>query len=146
LNLILAPGDPSSGRRKNSSPVPKPSGSPAALLFIRPSTADSAFQACIDQFEIKDGNRLRNSGSAAYEQYGPQRHAVRSGDEAGLHGWNGRRAGRGAHLLTGGRYAGHLTIFSSAGNSEWQRLCWKPLVEGALSAHGHGLGHRIAFP
>ena len=67
MNLILAPGDPSSGRRKNSSPVPKPSGSPAAypqagkpLLFIRPSTTDSAFQACIDQFEIKDGNRLRD--------------------------------------------------------------------------------------
>jgi hypothetical protein len=35
------------------------------LLFIRPSTRDSAFQARIDQFEIKDGNRLRNSGSAA---------------------------------------------------------------------------------
>jgi hypothetical protein len=32
------------------------------LLFIGPSTPDSAFQACIDQFEIKDGNRLRNSG------------------------------------------------------------------------------------
>jgi hypothetical protein len=29
LNLILAPGDSSSGRRTNSSPVPKPSGSPA---------------------------------------------------------------------------------------------------------------------
>jgi hypothetical protein len=38
------------------------------LLFIRPSTPDSAFQACVDQFEIKDGNRLRNSGSAANEQ------------------------------------------------------------------------------
>jgi len=38
------------------------------LLFIRPSTPDSAFQARIDQFEIKDGNRLRNSGSAANEQ------------------------------------------------------------------------------
>jgi len=38
------------------------------LLFIGPSTPDSAFQACIDQFEIKDGNRLRNSGSAANEQ------------------------------------------------------------------------------
>jgi hypothetical protein len=53
------------------------------LLFVRPNTPDSAFQACIDQFEIKDGNRLRNSGSAANEQYGPQRHEVRSGDEAG---------------------------------------------------------------
>jgi len=38
------------------------------LLFIRPSAADSTFQACIDQFEIKDCNRLRNSGSAANEQ------------------------------------------------------------------------------
>jgi hypothetical protein len=38
------------------------------LLFIRPSAPDSAFQARIDQFEIKDGNRLRNSGSAANEQ------------------------------------------------------------------------------
>jgi hypothetical protein len=37
-------------------------------LFIRPSAADCAFQACIDQFEIKDGNRLRNGGSAANEQ------------------------------------------------------------------------------
>src|SRR5262249_34843020 len=38
------------------------------LLFIRPITPDTALQACIDQFEIKDGNRLRNSGSAADEQ------------------------------------------------------------------------------
>jgi hypothetical protein len=38
------------------------------LLFVKPSTPDSAFQACIDQFEIKDGNRLRNSESAANEQ------------------------------------------------------------------------------
>jgi hypothetical protein len=38
------------------------------LLFVKPNTPDSAFQACIDQFEIKDGNRLRNSGSAANEQ------------------------------------------------------------------------------
>src|SRR5262249_10231402 len=30
-------------------------------LWVRPSTPDSAFQACIDQFEIEDGNRLRNS-------------------------------------------------------------------------------------
>ena len=30
-------------------------------------------------------------------------------------------------------YSGHLTIFSSAGNSEWQRLCWKPLVQGGLT-------------
>src|SRR5262249_58889635 len=37
------------------------------LLFVKPSAPDSAFQACIDQFEIKDGNRLRNSGSAANE-------------------------------------------------------------------------------
>jgi hypothetical protein len=38
------------------------------LLFIRPNAPDSAFQARIDQFEIKDGNRLRDSGSAAKEQ------------------------------------------------------------------------------
>jgi len=44
------------------------------LLFITPSTPDSAFQARIDQFEIKDGNRLRNSGWAANEQEGPQRY------------------------------------------------------------------------
>ncbi len=37
-------------------------------VFIRPSAPDNAFQACIDQFEIKDGNRLRNSGSAANDQ------------------------------------------------------------------------------
>ena len=30
-------------------------------------------------------------------------------------------------------YSGHLTIFSSAGNSEWQRLCWRPLVQGGLT-------------
>jgi hypothetical protein len=40
------------------------------LLFVRPSTPDSAFQACIDQFEIKDGNRLRNSGSLVRSQPG----------------------------------------------------------------------------
>ena len=45
LNLILAPGDPSSGRRKNSSPVPKPSGSPAATCppSHRPPGAASSF-------------------------------------------------------------------------------------------------------
>src|SRR5262245_3876854 len=30
-------------------------------------------------------------------------------------------------------YSGQLTIFSSAGNSEWQRLCWEPLVQGGLT-------------
>src|SRR5262245_7694283 len=30
-------------------------------------------------------------------------------------------------------YSGHLTIFSSAGNSEWQRLCWEPLVQDGLT-------------
>jgi hypothetical protein len=38
------------------------------LLVVSASAPDSAFQACIDQFEIKDGNRLRNSGSAGYAQ------------------------------------------------------------------------------
>ena len=38
------------------------------FLFISASAPDSAFQACINQFEIKDGNRLRSSGSAANEQ------------------------------------------------------------------------------
>jgi hypothetical protein len=41
-----------------------------SLLFIRASTPDSAFQACIDQFKIKDGNRLRNSGSLVRSQPG----------------------------------------------------------------------------
>jgi thioesterase domain-containing protein len=30
-------------------------------------------------------------------------------------------------------YSGHVTIFSSAGNSEWQRLCWEPLIQGGLT-------------
>jgi len=55
--------------------VPSPSVAAAidrsdgqAALFISASAPDSTFQACIDQFEIKDGNRLCNSGSAANEQ------------------------------------------------------------------------------
>src|SRR6266403_1129462 len=31
---------------------------------VSASTPDSAFQTCIDQFEIKDGNRLRNTPRA----------------------------------------------------------------------------------
>ena len=38
-------------------------------------------------------------------------------------------------------YSGHLTIFSSAGNSEWQRLCWKPLVQGGLTVLEVPAGH-----
>jgi hypothetical protein len=89
-------------REPASLPVDRSGGQAAP---VHQSTAGSAFQAGIDQFEIKDGNRLRNSGSAANEQYGPQRYEVRSGDEVGLHGWTGRRAGRGAHLLRGTCYA-----------------------------------------
>ena len=46
------------------------------LLFVSASAPDSAFQAGIDQFEIKDGNRLRNGGSAVYAEAAPQRHEV----------------------------------------------------------------------
>jgi thioesterase domain-containing protein len=38
-------------------------------------------------------------------------------------------------------YSGHLTIFSSAGNSEWQKLCWKPLVQGGLTVLELPAGH-----
>jgi len=40
------------------------------LLFIGPSAPDSAFQACVDQFEIKDGNRLRIRRSLIRSQPG----------------------------------------------------------------------------
>ena len=56
-------------------PVPSPSVAAAidrsdgqAALFISSSAPDCALHACIDQFEIKDGNRLGCSGSAANEQ------------------------------------------------------------------------------
>jgi hypothetical protein len=41
------------------------SGKP--LLFIRPGTSNSPLQTCIDQFEIKHGNRLRSARSAINE-------------------------------------------------------------------------------
>jgi acetoacetyl-CoA synthetase len=38
-------------------------------------------------------------------------------------------------------YSGPLTIFSSAGNSEWQRLCWRPVVQGDLTVLEIPAGH-----
>jgi hypothetical protein len=44
-------------------------------------------------------------------------------------------------------YPGPLTIFASIDNSEWQRRCWQPLVQGGLTvlevAAGHG---EMGFP
>jgi hypothetical protein len=37
------------------------------LLFISPSTSNGTLQACIDQLEIKHGNRLRSARSATNE-------------------------------------------------------------------------------
>ena len=55
------------GYKPTKSRVSTEGAFPLSYTLMRPSTPDSAFQACIDQFEIKDGNRLRNSGSAADE-------------------------------------------------------------------------------
>jgi thioesterase domain-containing protein len=38
-------------------------------------------------------------------------------------------------------YAGHLTIFGSAGNAEWHRLCWTPLEQGGLTVLEGPAGH-----
>jgi acetoacetyl-CoA synthetase len=44
-------------------------------------------------------------------------------------------------------YPGHLTIFASIGNSEWQRLCWKPLVQGGLTVFDFQASHgEMGFP
>ena len=48
---------------------------------------------------------------------------------------------RARHQYVPRPYSGHLTIFSSAGNAEWQRLCWEPLVQGGLTVLEIPAGH-----
>src|SRR5512132_713369 len=54
------------GGARNAEPIVgiSPTEPSTCAEWADASTPDSAFQTCIDQFEIKDGNRLRNTPRA----------------------------------------------------------------------------------